>query len=98
MSASQLAALIFSARQELIEQGPQSAKGVAAMGNGVFLLLARPRFFRCKTAAGRRKPTDLGFLVAVDYFGPEKVFFYLTGTLYGCPPVSGPFATSRPMR
>ena len=37
----------------------------------------------CKTKRSTRKPKTSRDFIGVKFFGPEKVFFHLTGTLYG---------------
>jgi len=36
-----------------------------------------------KTKRSTRKPKPSWDFIGVKFFGPEKVFFHLTGTLYG---------------
>ena len=38
-----------------------------------------------QTKRGTRKPKPRWDLIGVKFFGPEKMFFHLTGTLYGWP-------------
>jgi hypothetical protein len=41
-------------------------------------------FVSCgKTKRSTRKPKARRDFIGVKFFGPEKVFFHLTGTLYG---------------
>jgi len=50
-----------------------------------------------KTKRSTRKPKARRDFMGVKFFGPEKIFFHLTGTLYGWQPeaLSVPFVPKR---